>query len=125
MAENRVEFTVPLVPPSVNHVWNAKRGGGFYKDAAAEAFSDAVCLLSRHCGRLTGKFYSVDLEFSLARNRFLKFDADNFEKVAFDSLKAAGIISDDRYIVRHTNIKRVVASRAEEQTRFVVSLEEI
>ena len=120
MSANRVEIIVPLLPPSVNHYKNPRSGGGYFRTPAAKAFSDAVYYFSRQAPQLAGKFYSVELEFSIARERFLRCDADNLEKVAFDALTNARIISDDRYIVRHTNVKRMVANRFEEQTKFVV-----
>lgn len=101
MDANTHSFSVPLIPPSVNHYkrprLNQDLTRGFYKTAEAQAFIDAVCILS---GRqpIAGRFFEVWVKFYLPAESFLRFDADNFSKVSCDALTDAGLIPDDRYI---------------------------
>lgn len=97
-----VHFTVPLLPPSVNHA----KFANFHKKPEARAFIDAVCIFSRKpvC---RGPFYTVAFVYFIPKAQFLRWDVDNFLKITCDALKAAGIINDDRYILRVTAEKRV------------------
>ena len=64
---------------------------------------------------------SVDYPSKLARQlRDDELDVALLPVAAIPEIPNARIISDDRYIVRHTNVKRMVANRFEEQTKFVV-----
>jgi Holliday junction resolvase RusA-like endonuclease len=110
-----LNFSVPLIPPSVNH-YKVRR---FYNSPEAKAFIDAVCIFS-HKQAVGGKFYEVDLTYYLPENQIWKCDSDNFEKVSFDALKTAGVISDDRYIVSHHNHKRAVKDPRDARTEYTV-----
>jgi Holliday junction resolvase RusA-like endonuclease len=119
-----VRFSVPLLPASVNHYKIPNGRGGWFKTKASQAFTDAVCIFGRpqrNAGVFAAEFYEVDLVFAVEEKHFLRCDSDNFEKLAFDGLKAAGIIRDDRYIVFHSNRKIPVATRNEERTEYVVT----
>ena len=101
MDANTHNFSVPLIPPSVNHYklprLKADLTRGFYVTKEAQAYIDAVCVLS---GRqpIAGRFFEVWIEYYLPAESFLRNDADNFSKVSCDALTAAGLIPDDRYI---------------------------
>jgi Holliday junction resolvase RusA-like endonuclease len=86
-----VRFTVPLVPPSVNHYKLPSRDGGYYLTPEATAFKDAVALLSggQH---LVAKRYAVNLAIYLGRGQ--RGDIDNFPKCVLDGLKDYVIGSD-------------------------------
>lgn len=120
---SQLRFSVPLLPPSVNHYKSPSWRGGFFKTREATAFTDAVAIFGRECRGLlsAADFYEVDLVFAIEETRFLKCDGDNFEKLAFDALKTAGILRDDRYIVFHSNRKIPVATRREERTDYVIT----
>jgi Holliday junction resolvase RusA-like endonuclease len=123
-ALHAVRFSVPLLPASVNHYTIPNGRGGWFKSKASQAFTDAVCIFGRpqrNASVFDAEFYEVDLVFAVEEKHFLRCDADNFEKLAFDGLKAAGIIRDDRYIVFHSNRKIPVATRNEERTEYVVT----
>lgn len=114
-----VAFFVPLLPPSVNHYKAPDGRGGWYLSKEAAAFIDAVVIFSRRIP-VTGPYFEVELTFRIVKNKFLKWDADNFEKVSFDALKHAGVISDDRYITRHVNQKTPVEDQNDSGTHYLV-----
>jgi len=93
-----VSFTVPLLPPSVNHYYRPSRRGGYYISPEAQAFIDAVCIFS---GRQAceGKFYAVQISVGIPQAEFLRLDIDNLGKSLLDSLRKAAVIKDDRYVV--------------------------
>jgi Holliday junction resolvase RusA-like endonuclease len=88
-----VRFTVPLIPPSVNHYKKPRgRGYGFYVTKEAEAFKAEV---ARCCGghSVTSERYQVSIRIFLGGGQ--RGDIDNFAKVTLDSLTAAGVIESD------------------------------
>jgi Holliday junction resolvase RusA-like endonuclease len=86
-----VRFTVPLVPPSVNHYKMPRKGGGYYLTPEATAFQDAVALLSGGQS-LVARRYAVNLAIYLGRGQ--RGDIDNFLKCVLDGLKDYVIGSD-------------------------------
>jgi Holliday junction resolvase RusA-like endonuclease len=115
-------FSVPLLPPSVNHYKQPKRGGGWYRAKEAIAFVDAVCLLS-HKTKVTGNFYGLELWFFLgpSKRNLSSNDVDNFQKVAIDALVRATVIkTDGRLLDLHVH-KRFVATDREERTEYFVT----
>ena len=117
--KTELQFEVPLIPPSVNHYKQPSRRGGFYRAPACLTFTDAVCVFSRK-EPVDGHFYEIDVTYFLEPAEFLRFDSDNFQKVAFDALTAAGVIRDDRYIIDHHVHKRSATSPADVHTAFLV-----
>jgi crossover junction endodeoxyribonuclease RusA len=96
-----IAFTVPLVPPSVNHYVKHTRDGRHYVTNEAKSFKSAVRLFSR--GRVvTAKKYEV--EFTVYLGFKQRGDTDNFAKMVLDSLKDAGVIHSD------AAVKRCIAS---------------
>ena len=120
---NTHSFSIPLIPPSVNHYkrprLNQDLTRGFYKTAEAQAFIDAVCMLS---GRqpIAGEYFSVEMEFYLHSSDFLRCDVDNFSKVCCDALTDAGLIPDDRYITDLTLTKRRARDAQDVRTVYLV-----
>src|SRR5262245_22148255 len=114
-------FTVPLIPPSVNHYKKPSRRGGFYVTAEAQAYIDAVCLLSRGL-KVTGDAYRIGISFYLGppKQHLGRFDLDNFAKVAIDALVKAGCIRNDARIFDLYLVKRFVSNAREERTTYVV-----
>ena len=89
-----VSFTVPLVPPTVNHYVKHTRNGRHYVTAQAKAFKAAVGLLARERrASVDARWYEVEAHIFLGAGQ--KGDADNFGKVLLDSLQEAGVIRSD------------------------------
>jgi Holliday junction resolvase RusA-like endonuclease len=116
-----MKFSVPLLPPSVNHYKQPKRGGGWYRAAEAIAFADAVSVFSLR-QMVTGNFYEVSLTFHLGpkKQKLSSNDLDNFLKVALDSIAVAGVIVNDGRVLDLYVHKRFVATGREERTDFEV-----
>jgi Holliday junction resolvase RusA-like endonuclease len=118
-----LEFSIPLVPPSVNHYKQPNGRGGWYVTKEANAFIDAVSYIGKPKAKtlpIAGMFYEVSLEIFVLRKKFLRADSDNMEKVAFDALTAAGLIKDDRYITLHHNRRIPVETAAQERTEYQI-----
>lgn len=88
---NNLFFSIPLIPPSVNHYKIPKRAGGFYVSNEAKSFKSAVASLTR--GSVKADWYDVAITVYLGKDQ--RGDADNFNKVVLDSLVDARIISTD------------------------------
>jgi Holliday junction resolvase RusA-like endonuclease len=109
MAE--ISFTVPLVPPSVNHYKKPRGRGKWYVTGEAQAFKDAVALFARG-KRVIAKTYAVDILIYLGANA--KGDIDNYAKVVLDGLKDAGVIHSDAAVtVLHMRKARCGPSAAD------------
>lgn len=129
-------FSIPLLPPSVNHYKLPRKGSrGWYKTPEAVAYIKAVELLSRayipedwpapwRLAKGQKLFYSAELTLYIREDKFLRLDADNFSKVGVDSLKDAALITDDRYIVDHRVRKFPVTNSLDERTDYVVKIVE-
>lgn len=83
----RLQFAVPLVPPSVNHYVKHFRNGGHVKTGEAQAFKDAVALYARH-DYCEGKEFAVAIRVILGRGD--RGDVDNFPKLVLDGLADCG-----------------------------------
>jgi crossover junction endodeoxyribonuclease RusA len=88
----RLEITVPLVPPSVNHYVKHTRDGRHYVTAAAKAYKQAIAIYSRG-KRVLAKQYKVKVVIYLGHRQ--RGDIDNFLKVVNDGLEEAGVIHSD------------------------------
>jgi Holliday junction resolvase RusA-like endonuclease len=115
-------FTVPLLPPSVNHYKKPKRGGGWYRASESVTFVDAVCVFSGKT-LVTGNFYSVEIFFFLgpSKRNLSSNDLDNFQKVGIDALVRAGVIKTDGRILDLHLHKRFAATDREEGTVYVIT----
>ncbi len=118
----KVEFSVPVLPPSVNHYKQPRRGGGWYRTAESISFIDAVCIFARRQSP-GGELYEVDVTFCLPPSKwsFSRNDGDNFLKVAFDALGRAGVITNDGRIVDHHVHKRMVLAERHARTDFIIT----
>lgn len=116
-----LSFSVPLLPPSVNHYKQPRRGGGFYRAAECMSFIEAVCILSRKTP-VAGVTYELDLTFYLPPSkRSLKSnDLDNFLKVSLDALATAGVITNDGAVLDLHIHKRFVKTEGEARTHYSV-----
>jgi Holliday junction resolvase RusA-like endonuclease len=86
-----VRFTVPLVPPSVNHYVRHTNDGQHILTPEAIAFKDAVAIFSGG-EHLAAKRYAVNLAIFLGKGQ--RGDIDNFPKCVLDGLKDYVIGSD-------------------------------
>ena len=116
-----MKFSVPLLPPSVNHYKRPKAGGGWFRVADCIAFVDAVCVFS-HRIMVTGNFYEISLTFHLGpkKQKLSSNDLDNFLKVALDSLARARVIVNDGRVLDLSVHKRFVSTDREQRTDFSV-----
>jgi Holliday junction resolvase RusA-like endonuclease len=87
---NELSFTVPLVPPSVNHYKKLGRNGGkTFVTPEALAYKAAVAIYA--AGRsVEAKYHEVWL--TIFRGSRQKGDVDNYSKVPLDGLRDAGVI---------------------------------
>ena len=118
-----LHFSVPLLPPSVNHYKRPARGGGFYRAAECVAFDDAVAVFSGKV-MVTGNFYAVEIFFFLGpekAKRLSSNDLDNFSKVSLDALVRARVIKTDGRILDLHLHKRFVGSDRDERTEYFVT----
>jgi Holliday junction resolvase RusA-like endonuclease len=119
-ALDHLEFSVPLLPPSVNHYKQpGRRPGTWFLTPAASAYFDAVLMISKR-QFVYGPCYSVDIEYRIREAHFLRSDLDNLQKVSLDALTRAEVIKDDRYITDLSLRKRVVLSLREEMTIYKI-----
>lgn len=88
----KVQFTVPLVAPSVNHCVKHTRKGRHYVSEEAKAFKAAVVLFAAG-QKVRAPAYSVQVVVLLAKGQ--KGDVDNFAKCVLDSLVDAEVIDTD------------------------------
>jgi len=92
---SEVTFTVPLVPPSVNHYKMRTRKGVTFVSKEAKAFKNAVCI----CGRgfaVEAEAYEVTVRIFLGSGK--RGDIDNFLKCTLDGIVEAGVIQTDAAI---------------------------
>ena len=90
-----IEFTVPLIPPSVNSYVRHTRSGRHYVTKEAKAFKEAVAVCGPR-GKREAKSYRVDVVLYLGKGQ--RLDLDNCTKVIGDGLKDAGLIHSDAAI---------------------------
>lgn len=83
-----VSFTVPLVPPGLNHYVRHTKAGRHYQTGAATAFKDAVVLFARRAF-VVGKSFSVDATIYLGAKE--RGDVDGFGKLILDGLAKAEV----------------------------------
>jgi Holliday junction resolvase RusA-like endonuclease len=90
----RVYFTVPLVPPSVNH-YKIKGRGHYFVTKEAVEFKSQVKIFARGQS-VRASAYGVEIHIYLGFKQ--KGDLDNFAKCVLDGLKDAGVIDSDAKI---------------------------
>ncbi len=85
-------FTIPLVPPSVNHYVKHTRLGRHYVTREGLEFKKAVAIFAR--GQVvTAKRYELEAVIYLGHGQ--RGDGDNFWKVIADGLVEARVIHSD------------------------------
>ena len=115
---SEVSFTVPLVPPSVNHYVKHTRSGRHYVTKEAIAFKEAVHIFAAHLPEPAER-YEVILHVYLGKGA--RGDADNFGKCALDALASAGVIHSDSAV----DIFTVKKSRDRKRPRTEITVRTI
>jgi len=93
----KVSFTVPLVPPSVNHYKMRTRKGVTFVSKEAIAFKEAVAVYGRGL-HVEAEAYQVTAHIYLGLGQ--RGDLDNFLKCALDGLTAANVIRSDAAVTK-------------------------
>lgn len=88
-------FSVPLVPPSVNHYKMRSKHGHWYVSAEAIAFKEAVALFARQYAMPAAHY---ELEATIYLGKGQRGDGDNFWKCIADGLVECGAILSDARI---------------------------
>ncbi len=96
-----LSFTVPLVPPSVNHYVKHTRSGRHYVTKEGIAYKFAVKVYAAGLS-VTAKKYALSVIVYLGKGQ--RGDGDNFFKCIGDGLKDAGVIHSDA-AVKHWAIE--------------------
>lgn len=87
-----ISFTVPLVPPSVNHYWKHTRSGRHYVTSEGLRFKTALAVFARRRS-IRAKRYVLEAVIYLGHGQ--RGDGDNFWKAIADGLVEAGVIHSD------------------------------
>lgn len=111
----KVSFTVPLVPPSVNHYKMRTRKGVTFVSKEAKAFKEAVAIYGRGL-HVEAEAYHVTTRIFLGVGQ--RGDVDNFLKCALDGLAAAHIIRSDAAVQKITAEK--FRDRENPRTEFTI-----
>jgi Holliday junction resolvase RusA-like endonuclease len=114
-----VKFTMPGIPPSVNHYKkpNFKTGRTYLTNEATHFYHDLAVLASGQ--RIRAKAYRVEIEVFLGFKE--RGDVDNFAKVVLDGLVHAGVIHSDAAVEQLYMTKQ----RDKGNPRTVISVQEI
>ncbi len=89
-------FSIPGIPPSVNHCYvNRRNGRGKVYNRQALAYFDEMALAAAHLPEIMGR---VKVEYALFFPNRIVRDPGNFEKVLSDGLQRAGVLADDKQI---------------------------
>lgn len=99
----KIHFSVPAVPPSLNHYVKHTRMGIHYKTAEAKKFEE---LLALYAGDRRGKkFEATSIVLEIVLGPKMRGDVDNFPKVVLDSMVKCGVIRSDASITHLTVTK--------------------
>lgn len=93
------KFKINIKPLSVNAAWQGRR---FKSKAYKEFEEEALWILSSITIEKVSGLVEMDYEFHLKPTQFSHCDIGNFEKPLTDIIVKAGLIDDDRYIMRTT-----------------------
>ena len=84
----KISFTVPLVPPGVNHYVKHTRSGRHYVTKEAIAFKETLAICARGFA-VIGRRFQVEAIIYLGHKG--KGDVDGFAKLILDGLAKAGV----------------------------------
>jgi len=89
-----ISFTVPLVPPSVNHYVKHTRSGRHYVTADAKAFKSAISIFCPLGSHVVGSMFEVEAVVYLGEGQ--RGDVDGFGKLILDGLAEAAVFQRNR-----------------------------
>lgn len=111
-------------PLSVNEVWQGRR----YKTTKYKQYErDVLNLIKARCiaSSTREEFQMVRGQVSIILSFYVKnwkmCDVDNFVKPLLDIIVKAGLIEDDRLVMRLAMVKRPVANPAEQRVQIIIS----
>lgn len=93
---NSVSFTVPLVPPSVNHYKMRTNHGVTFVSQEAKDFKRAVGVFCR--SKFCGEWSAYHVEVTVFQGKGDRGDVDNYAKCVLDGLAESGVIHSDAAI---------------------------
>ena len=91
MSETAIRFTVPMVPPNLNHYVRHTRTGRHYVTKEATAFKSALAVYARGAS-VHGKAFDVSLLIVLGAKE--RLDVDGGIKLCLDGLADCGAFRD-------------------------------
>ena len=105
-----IVVTIPLLPPTANHIWVHTRGNHF-RTPEYLAFIEAVAFcVPRRMQKLEGPIaVSIDLHFA-KHSSCMRSDIDNRVKAALDALARAGAFLNDSQIVELYVVKQTTGT---------------
>lgn len=114
--QGQVQFSIPMVPPSVNHAYrHAVRGGRAvtYRAPEADAFAlVAASSLPKLDVPMDGRL-ELRVTFGISDARKLaRSDVDNLLKLLCDALQRSGVVRNDSRLVRIVAEKEAAAADA-------------
>lgn len=92
-------------PPTINHYYGHRRGGGKFLDTKGKAFRTevlAVAMERKACKYITE---NIELQIDAYPPDNRKRDIDNINKALLDALEAAGVFKDDSQITKLISTK--------------------
>jgi Holliday junction resolvase RusA-like endonuclease len=90
-----IEFTIPGLPPSVNHCYFNRSQGGKAYNKPAEAYFQEMMMATNGIHAMSEK---VRVEYALFFPDRRVRDPGNFEKALSDGLQRVGIVVNDKQI---------------------------
>lgn len=97
-----VDVWVADLSPTINHLWKSRKfGAKLYKSPEGKAWQDMCALILRNAAELQEPYTgNVRAEYTFQSKSRRKWDVDNRVKASQDCLAMAGIILDDKQIIK-------------------------
>lgn len=96
-------ITLPIIPPSMNHIWRGRGDGKFYKADSYKRWLDSAGLIVNRqtASRVNSPIYTAPVSVTVAMKRpRANADLDNRLKPLGDLLERHHVLSDDKLIHR-------------------------
>ena len=91
---DRVQFSFPILPPSVNHYLKHKSARIHSLSDAAKAFKDQFPALVKPGPYIVGVRFQVTIHYWMGPND--RGDIDNFDKLLLDCIAQSGMMRDGK-----------------------------
>lgn len=86
----KIDKTIDVLPPSTQHCYGRRKGGGMYLKPEGKAFKDIVAWTFKG-SKISKKPFGAEIHFDLKHNR--RWDIDNHLKFLLDAL--SGVVWED------------------------------